>query len=251
MNELADQIATWLKTYATNAGADGYVVGLSGGVDSAVAAALAVQGMGRGKVYGLIMPCYSIAEDQMYASRVARWLGIKHETVTLDYPFTSIAATVVPPATEVRQDRRKIIGNIKARLRMITLYAFANRMNYLVLGTGNRTELKLGYFTKYGDGGVDVLPLGDLYKSEVWGLAEELGVPQEVIDKPPSAGLWEGQTDEGEIGATYEQMERWLRGNPMGLDEEAIKKLCDLEAAARHKLELPPIFRRFPSETED
>jgi len=247
MKELAEQIASWLKDYAVNAGAEGYVVGLSGGVDSATAAALAVKGLGKENVFGVMMPCHSDPMDQTFARMVTDWLDIDYFTITLDLPFTTLASTM--PIALWGKDRKVIEGNMKARMRMTTLYTVARGFNYLVLGTGNKTECLLGYFTKYGDGGVDVLPLGDLYKTEVWELARELGVPQQIIDRPPTAGLWEGQTDEEEIGATYKQMDTWLQGEQM--DVEWAVRFTLLESAAKHKLEMPPIFRRFPTETEN
>ena len=117
-------------------------------------------------------------------------------------------------------------------------------MNYLVVGTGNRSELAMGYFTKYGDGGVDILPLGDLLKSEVKQLAEELGVPREIVDKAPSAGLWAGQTDEGEMGITYTELDKVLLGELKGISQEKIDLINNRETLSRHKMALPDIFKK-------
>jgi NAD+ synthase len=136
------------------------------------------------------------------------------------------------------------IANLKPRLRMLTLYYFANKLNYLVVGTGNKSELTMGYFTKYGDGGVDILPLGDLLKTEINKLAAELGVPREIIDKPPSAGLWAGQTDEGEMGITYAELDKILSGEPKGILQEKIDLVKSREALSRHKRALPDIFKK-------
>jgi NAD+ synthase len=131
---------------------------------------------------------------------------------------------------------------------MITLYYLAQTNNYLVLGSGNKTELMVGYATKYGDGGVDLLPLGDLYKTEVWELARDLGVPAEVIERPPSAGLWPGQTDEGELGITYRELDRVLMA--IAAEETAqvpppiLDKVHRLIANSAHKRAMPPIFER-------
>jgi NAD+ synthase len=119
---------------------------------------------------------------------------------------------------------------------MITLYYFANKLNYMVAGTGNKSELSIGYFTKYGDGGTDMLPIGDLYKSDVRRLAAHLGVPEGIITKPPTAGLWAGQTDEGEIGMTYDELELRLKNRKLG------KKLNKYVANAAHKLAPPALF---------
>jgi NAD+ synthase len=131
-------------------------------------------------------------------------------------------------------------ANLKPRLRMASLYFVANTMNYLVAGTGNRSELLVGYFTKYGDGGVDLLPLGGLVKSEVRRLARELGVPERIITKPPSAGLWDGQTDETEMGFTYEALELYL-DSPANVDEPTAARIAAMMKAASHKLEMAPV----------
>jgi NAD+ synthase len=148
---------------------------------------------------------------------------------------------LLPPS-----DHPLAAANIKPRLRMITLYYLAQSHNYLVLGSGNRTEIEVGYYTKYGDGGVDLLPLGGLYKTQVWELARELGVPQEVIDRPPTAGLWPGQTDEGEMGITYRELDRVLRaiaaGDTEGIDPDTLKKVQGMIERSAHKRAMPPIF---------
>nr|MCU0256832.1 NAD(+) synthase [Vicinamibacterales bacterium] len=133
-------------------------------------------------------------------------------------------------------------ANLKPRLRMTTLYYVANRLNYLVAGTGNRTEIAIGYYTKYGDGGVDLLPLGALVKSEVRALARELGVPAPIIEKPPSAGLWIGQTDEGEMGFTYAELEDYLLRGPDAVAPATVMKIERLVRASEHKRHLPPVF---------
>jgi NAD+ synthase len=123
---------------------------------------------------------------------------------------------------------------------MTTLYFFANTLNYLVAGTGNRSELSIGYFTKYGDGGVDILPIVNLVKSEVRALARELNVPQQIIDRTPTAGLWLGQTDESEMGFTYDDLERYLKEGPQGLAPALAMKIERLVRASEHKRHLPP-----------
>jgi NAD+ synthase len=146
------------------------------------------------------------------------------------------------------QRRQLALANIKPRLRMTALYFLANRYNGVVVGTGNKTELSIGYFTKYGDGGVDLLPLGDLDKTAVRGLARAVGVPAAVIARPPSAGLWEGQTDEGEIGVTYEALDRALgaiaHGDASSLDPESHERVASLMRMSEHKRRLAPVFRR-------
>jgi NAD+ synthase len=140
------------------------------------------------------------------------------------------------------------IANVKPRLRMITQYYLAQAYGYLVLGSGNRTEIAVGYSTKYGDAGCDLLPLGDLFKTEVWDLARELGVPQEVVERPPSAGLWPGQTDEDEMGITYRKLDQVLAaletGDTAGIEAQVLDKVHAMISRSAHKRCLPPIFSR-------
>jgi NAD+ synthase len=131
------------------------------------------------------------------------------------------------------------LANIKPRLRMTALYFVANSLNYLVAGTGNRSEMAVGYFTKWGDGGVDLLPLGRLLKSDVRALAQELRVPAEVIERPPSAGLWIGQSDEEDMGFTYADLERYLNGGPQEVAPALAMKIERLVRLSEHKRELP------------
>ena len=197
-----DAISRWIKDQVEQAGAKGVVLGLSGGIDSAVVAALAQRSLGD-NVLGLILPCHSHKEDAEHAARLASHLQMESITVDLT-PFYDNLLTVLPPADT------HIAANLKPRLRMTILYYFAGLRNFLVAGTGNRCEIAVGYFTKYGDGGVDLLPLGDLLKSQVREIAYELALPEEIIAKPPSAGLIPGQTDEDELKITYGELEEAL-----------------------------------------
>ena len=197
-----DAISRWIKDQVEQAGAKGVVLGLSGGIDSAVVAALAQRSLGD-NVLGLILPCHSHKEDAEHAARLASHLQMEAITVDLT-PFYDNLLTVLPPADT------HIASNLKPRLRMTILYYFAGLRNFLVAGTGNRCEIAVGYFTKYGDGGVDLLPLGDLLKSQVREIAYKLALPEEIIAKPPSAGLIPGQTDEDELKITYGELEEAL-----------------------------------------
>ena len=131
---------------------------------------------------------------------------------------------------------------------MSVLYYFANSLNYLVVGTGNRSEFQIGYFTKYGDGGCDILPLAGLLKREVRKLAKDLGIPNEIIVRPPSAGLWKGQTDEGEIGLEYDDLDRCLvaikNGKTKGIEKKSLAKVKSMVRASDHKRKMPPIFKK-------
>ena len=233
----AERISSWIKERVEEAGAEGVVLGMSGGIDSAVTAVLARMGLGDG-VLGLIMPCHSNPTDLEHARLVAAKFGIETEYVDLTPTFDRLLEAL--PSGD-----RVAAGNLKARLRMAVWYYFANSRNYLVAGAGNRSEIKVGYFTKFGDGGADMLPLGSLLKTQVWELARELGIPEEIITKPPSAGLWEGQTDEGEMGISYDELDSILvaieSGDTVECNQEALARVRAMMAASQHKRKPIPI----------
>jgi len=243
-------MAGWLREHVHAAGARGVVVGLSGGIDSAVVARVAQMAVPDG-VMTVMMPAHSDPQDTVDARLVADTYGLPAMTVDLTRPLDALLVQVQqalgtwPPDSPSAADEtaaRLALANLKPRLRMTTLYYVANRLNYLVAGTGNRCEISIGYYTKYGDGGVDLLPLGSLVKSEVRGLARDLGVPARIVDKPPSAGLWLGQTDEGEMGFTYAELEDYLRKGPDSLTPATVMKIERLVRVSEHKRHLPPVF---------
>jgi len=197
---MKNKIIYWIKKQVEDSGAKGIVMGLSGGIDSAVVAALSKEAVGKNNLLVLFMPCNSNIQDLKDARQVAKRLNLKSRLVDLSGVYNNFLK-VLPIAGGLAK------GNLKPRLRMSTLYYFANKLNYLVCGTGNKSELLVGYFTKYGDGGVDILPIADLFKRQVRKLAEELKIPENIISKPPTAGLWHGQTDEGEMGITYNELD--------------------------------------------
>ncbi len=239
---LSDRIATWLREKALEAGRKGIVVGLSGGIDSATVGALAKKALGD-NVRGLIMPCHSSPHDEKDALLAAKHFDIKTQKVDLTPIYDTILSTF-PEGKDLAR------ANLKPRLRMITLYYFANNLDYLVAGTGNKSELLVGYFTKYGDGGVDVLPLAGLLKTQVRELAGELGMPREIIDRVPTAGLWEGQTDEGELGITYEDLDQtilWVESGELSrCNPKNLETLRVLYRNSEHKRAPAEIF--YPEE---
>lgn len=257
---LAGRLASWIAAQVEAAGADGTVVGVSGGIDSAVVAGLCRMAVGD-RAWGLILPCHSAARDVEDAHAVADATGLRTALVALDGPHDEMLRTLggatgrwvvreageasdagrVPqlaPAPASPVTIRLAQANLKPRLRMMTLYYFANLHNLLVVGTGNRVETYVGYATKYGDAGVDIQPIANLLKREVRAVAAVLGIPAPVIERPPTAGLWEGQTDEDEMGMTYADLDEYLAtgsGSP-----ELLERAERMHRRSAHKRALPP-----------
>lgn len=227
--EVRERATTFIEAYVSESNASGVVVNLSGGLDSTVTATLAVEALGPESVYGLVLPSSKIdgatAQD---AEEIAELLGIQHDTVHLQ-PLLTVMSELAPEGIDLHGDPI-VRGNLTARLRMAFAYLAANAMERLVVGTTNRSELLLGYFTKYGDGAADFLPLGKWYKTEVRALAEELAVPVFILEKPPTAAFWPGQSDMNEIGSSYELIDAtlylWVEKE---LDPEAIASELDVE----------------------
>ena len=226
------QIIHWLRKKVEEAGARGAVVGLSGGIDSSVTAVLAQKAFGE-NVLGLILPCYSSSQDLKDATMLADEFSLDYQIKKLDSLLEEFLQ-IMEGSPEKAGDCSLEIANVKPRLRMTVLYYYAARLNYLVLGTDNWSELRVGYFTKHGDGGVDLAPLGRLVKTEVRQLASYLGIPEKIINKTPSAGLWEGQSDEKELGMAYSQLDRYLLTGEA--EPEVKRRIQELEAKNRHKL---------------
>lgn len=237
MEELANKVIAWMREQVALAKRKGVVFGLSGGLDSAVVAVLCKRAF-PDSTLALIMPCYSSETDIEHARAVAKKFHIPTSTIALEGVLDSLLR-VLPVGDYEPATKKLAEANLKPRLRMLTLYYLANRLGYLVVGTGNRSEISVGYFTKYGDGAVDILPLGNLVKRRVRELAIYLGMPKEIIQKPPSAGLWVGQTDEGEMGITYEELDRYLLAREAG--DEVKKKVDVMIAASAHKRATPAI----------
>jgi NAD+ synthase len=235
--QLAEKLILWIRDKVSAAGCKGVVIGISGGLDSSVLAVLCHRAFPH-SMLGLLMPCYSSQEDTEHARTMVSKFSIPIKIVVLDTVFDTLLKSL--PDDRVDSSVSRLAeGNLKARLRMLPLYYFANQLKYMVAGSGNRSELSIGYFTKYGDGGVDILPLGGLVKGQVKELGSFLGIPQEIIDKPPSAGLWQGQTDEDELGLSYDELDRYLITGKAS--NELRERIETMIAASYHKRLPPPV----------
>jgi NAD+ synthase len=239
------EIQEWIKDYITSAEVNGVVVGISGGIDSAVTTTMCVNSLGNENVVGLGLPVSSLPQDLNDAKKLADLLKIKFIKIDL----TSVYNEIIKVSNTLFESNQIAKANLKPRLRMMATYFVGQSLGkYLVVGTSNRTELAIGYFTKYGDGGVDFEPIGGLYKCEVREIAKILNIPEEIIKKPPSAGLWEGQTDEGEIGLTYDILDEIIFRIDNNLDltdlnVEDVRKVKNMMKSAHHKITMPPYFR--------
>lgn len=242
-------ICKFIKSKLEESKSEGIVIGLSGGLDSSTVAYICAKVVKNDKIIGLVLPSKTTSnEDVEDAINVAEDLKIKYKVISIDELIKSFPQ-ICPECS--KSDIAN--GNLKARIRMMLLYYHSNSMNRMVVGTGNRTELLVGYFTKYGDGGVDMLPIGDLYKTDVRQIAEYLGVPKNIIEKAPTAGLWTGQTDEDELGIKYESLDKILylmMDENKGADEiskilkisfEEVLRIKNMIESSKHKLSSPSI----------
>lgn len=229
----------WIREHVKASGCSGVVVGESGGKDSAAVTALCVKALGKENVIGITMPCNSLSTDMEHARLVADAFGIKLLEVNIGGTFNTLKDTI----SAQHEVSDLAVANIKPRLRMTTLYAVAQSLNYLVAGTDNLSEMVMGYFTKWGDGGYDFNPLGDLTMQEVLDLGRELGVPEPILTKAPSAGLWEGQTDEKEMGVTYKAIEEYIKTGTT--DPASLEVIERTNKRTQHKREMPYIYRGY------
>lgn len=215
-------IEKFLAEKLRKVGAKGFVLGVSGGIDSAVVLRLCARAVGKRRVMALLMPESESAMEDLEDGRMLCELeGVPYKVADIS-PALEAFKKVIGEGID-----RKSLANIKARSRMVVLYHYANSDWRLVVGTSNKSELLIGYFTKFGDGGADLEPIGDLYKTEVRQLAKEMGVPEKIIRKVPSAGLWKGQTDEGEMGISYERLDAVLLGIELGLGQKEIAERAE------------------------
>jgi NAD+ synthase len=245
--KVVDKVHRFLQNKLEETGAEGYVLGISGGLDSAVGAKLAVDAVGSENVYGWVMPGKpSDPENMEDARQLCDSLDLNYREADIEEVVNDFTKKAPISTGEVTE------GNIRARVRMVYEYTDANENDLLVLGAGNKTEIKIGYFTKYGDGAVDVRPIADLYKTEVKELAEHIGLDQKFIEKQPTAGLWEGQTDEGELGATYSKIDTIMKhiietdldieeiSDKTGIQESEVERFKKMYEKSKHKRQQPP-----------
>ena len=224
LKEVSIVIKDFIKTYVQNSGCKGVVIGLSGGVDSAVTAILCKDALGKKNVKCLYLPDETTpALDNKHCDLFVKKYGLSCEIKDITKIVKEISASSV-----IKPDKYAH-ANVKARTRMTLLFAYANMTASLVCGTSNKSEILVGYFTKYGDGGVDIFPIGDLYKTQVWELAKYQKIPKEIISKPPTAGLWKDQSDEKELGLNYSQLDKILAGLERKIDLNDIVKITKVK----------------------
>lgn len=244
MHNIYTKLIAGIGKYFKQAKVENAVIGVSGGVDSALTLKLTVDALGPQRVTALLMPEKGISseENHMHAKTLCQFLKVEHYSVSINKFLTDFLSLPWQP-----NDLSQI--NNKARVRMTILYNFANTRNALVVGTSNKTELALGYGTKFGDLAADIEVLGDLFKEEVYKLADHVGLPSEFIEKAPSAELYSGQTDEDELGMSYKEIDTILRKMEEGLSKDeliekglnpnSVHKVFRLYELNKHKLEPP------------
>jgi len=244
-----EHIVQFIRDTVDAAGADRAVLGLSGGIDSTLTAHLAVEALGAENLHGLVMPGAVSRDDNMSdAERVAQELDVAYDVFEIN-PIVDEFLDAYPEA----EDDQVAVGNARARTRAVLNYLVANHEDAVVLGTGNRSEALVGYFTKYGDGAVDCHPIGNLYKQQVRQLAAHVGVPEEIVEKPATAGLWAGQTDEAELGIDYDTLDAILAlhvDGPLsaaalvreieGVTEAQVRTVREKYERSGHKRLVPP-----------
>jgi NAD+ synthase len=233
MKNKSEKIIVWLRKIYGERPA---VIAVSGGVDSALALTLLIRALGRDKVVPILLPY--LDQDMTDAQLIVEWNGLteKAEEVNIGEMVATMTNALKVPESSLRQ------GNLMARARMMVVYDYAKKMGALVSGTENKSEHYLGYFTRFGDAASDVEPIAGLYKTEVWEMAKELGLPEVFYTKSPSAGLWEGQTDEEEMGFTYREADLVLQGKESEVDPEVVARVRARVEAQKFKLEVPYTF---------
>ena len=246
------QVTDFIRSQIEKSGLKGAIVSLSGGIDSSLVLALTVEALGPERVTGVTMPERDVTpkSDITDVMRLCATYDVTCDTVEIT-PILRVMRDALPLHNP---EDRVSLGNMKARTRMVVAYHYANSLGLMVVGSSNKTELLTGYFTKYGDGGVDLMPIAGLYKTQVRQLARHLRLPESIISKPPSGGLWPGQTDEGELGITYELLDLVLYGMERGMEAPEIARDLSVDGglvemvlnrvrSTEHKRRLPLILR--------
>ena len=249
---ISEKISKFIRVNVDNAGLKGAIVAVSGGIDSAVVLGSAVKALGSNRVWAVTIPERDITpeRDIIDVIQLTSQFNVTCDTVDI----TDIIQDYKQSLPDYEKSDQVTKGNLKPRTRMIVSYYYANKRGAMVIGSSNKTEYMTGYFTKYGDGGVDLMPLASLYKCQIRQLAEYLKLPRNIITKAPSAGLWPNQTDEGEIGLDYDNLDLILYGSEQGMTTEDISKELKLEISKvetilnrvkrnEHKRHLPLILR--------
>ena len=250
--EISKKITDFISNEVQRSGLNGAIIAVSGGIDSSLILALTVRALGPQRVRAITMPERDITPESDITDVMQ---------LTDQYDVTCDLVEITPTLEELRKvlpyyDPNDMIstGNLQPRVRMLVSYHYANALNMMVIGSSNKTELLTGYFTKYGDGGADLLPLGDLYKCQVRQLAKHIGIPHDIISKTPTAGLWPGQSDEGDMGASYDTIDLILWGHDNGVsipkiaseidvDQSLVEKILTRVENNEHKRRLPLILR--------
>ena len=253
-----EEIVNFIKDIKNKTNADGVIIGLSGGIDSTIVVYLLKEAIGSENIYSYHLTTSTTPkEDTEHARLVAKLLNIEYKEINIESisnEFLNLANNSVNSLANVNSNLENKVaeGNLKARIRMSLLYYFANLKNSIVVGNSNRSELLIGYFTKYGDGACDFEPIGDIYKTQLKKLAKSLKIPEEIVNKPPRAGLWENQTDEDEIGFSYEILDQLLYFivdkklsnedilKEMDISSDKIDNIRNKIAKNQHKLYFPP-----------
>lgn len=242
LKQYLETIKDFLKEYLNKSQTNGYVLGLSGGVDSSLVAALCKESVGKDKLTCIMMPIDSLPKDLEDALELAKALDLKYEIIDASEAFHKLVDIFEAQGIKLNQGS---LTNLKVRIRMSILYAYGQTNNLLVVGTDNKPERYVGYFTKWGDGAADLLPIVHLLKREVVEASKILGVPTHLAERVPSAGLFEGQTDETEMGVSYQDLDDYLIGKEINADAKAkIERMHRISAHKREEIPSPSPFER-------
>lgn len=244
-----EKIVDFIRKKVEEANADGLVLGLSGGLDSSTATYLSVEALGKDRFKAIFMPEEGVTREKSVedAYKVAEDLEIELKEIEISPMIKTFEENF-----DLGKEEKKATANLKARTRMIITYHYANLYNYLVVGGSNKTEINCGYFTKFGDGASDLKPIGPLYKTQVRELARELGVPENIIQKSPTADLWKGQKDKDELGLSYDKIDRIYAGlendlspediaETVGVKKSEVQDFIKRKRNSQHKIEPAPI----------